>query len=570
MTPYISTLGVVAGFLITATLFGIRGDRRRRRLFLGKMRRIYGKYPDKNYTHENFLHIPTLFRHHEKEDSVDDITWNDLDMDGVFMRLNYCRSAAGEEMLYHCLRNPACMGDGIAADEELFEKKVDFYDKETEQRLQAQLLFDEMRQVSKFSVYDHMEAMENTLDTNNTGHFIILGLLAAAIVGCFFNFKVYILAVVLLLIANVINYFREKSKNQAYYATFSYILRLLQGSKKISALLRKAGDGTLFAKEVEGMEQSIAAMAAFQRGSSLVMKASLGSSGNPLDLILDYLKMLTHADLIKFNQMYRHLQNHWEDVDRLIMSSGAAEVPLSVACYRASVRQSYCHPEFTEENVLDLKEIFHPLIEKPVPNSLRCEKNILLTGSNASGKSTFLKTTAIGAIMAQSIRTVCGEGYRAPVYRIYSSMALSDNLQEGESYYIVEIKSLKRILEATKKEGPRVLCFVDEVLRGTNTVERIAASAQILKHFARQDMLCFAATHDGELTGMLGNNYDNYHFDGKISGDDVRFDYRLHNGSASTRNAIQLLKMLGYDASIVTAAEQSAAQFLKSGVWKAI
>ena len=570
MTTYIIVFGVVLAFLISASLFGMRGESRRKRLFLAKMRRIYGKYPDKNYTVENFRHIPTLFQSHAREDSVDDITWNDLDMDGVFMRLNYCRSAAGEEMLYHCLRNPASQGDGIAADEELFEKKVRFYDEETEQRLQAQLLFDEMRQVSKYSVYDHLEVMDEGLDCSNSGHYILLGMIACSIVGCFIKFELFIFVLILLLIANILNYFREKSKNQAYLATFSHILRVLQGSKKLCALLRKAGDGNLFQQEVKDMEESLSAMAAFQRGSSLVMNASLGSSGNPLDLLMDYLKILTHADLIKFNQMYRHLCNHRDDVDRLIRASGASEVPLSVACYRASVRQSHCRPEFTEENVLEMTEVFHPLIEKAVPNSLKCEKNVLITGSNASGKSTFLKSTAISAIMAQSIRTVCGKGYRAPVYRIFSSMALSDNLQEGDSYYIVEIKSLKRILEAASKEGAPVLCFVDEVLRGTNTVERIAASAQILKHFANRNVLCFAATHDGELTSMLGSGYDNYHFDGKISDGDVRFDYKIRPGSAKTRNAIQLLRSLGYEERIVNDAEASAAHFLKTGVWKTV
>ena len=80
--------------------------------------------------------------------------------------------------------------------------------------------------------------------------------------------------------------------------------------------------------------------------------------------------------------------------------------------------------------------------------------------------------------------------YEAPFFQIYSSMALRDNLQGNESYYIVEIKSLKRILNHVNEDVP-MLCFVDEVLRGTNTVERIAASAQILKSLAKEGVICF-------------------------------------------------------------------------------
>lgn len=108
------------------------------------------------------------------------------------------------------------------------------------------------------------------------------------------------------------------------------------------------------------------------------------------------------------------------------------------------------------------------------------KQGVLLTGSNASGKSTFLKTVAVNGILAQTIHTCLADRYASCFYQMYTSMALRDDLQSQESYYIVEIKSLKRILDHVGEEVP-MICFVDEVLRGTNTVERIAASSQILK-----------------------------------------------------------------------------------------
>ena len=108
------------------------------------------------------------------------------------------------------------------------------------------------------------------------------------------------------------------------------------------------------------------------------------------------------------------------------------------------------------------------------------------------------------------------DSYSAGLYRIMSSMALRDDLAGGDSYYIVEIKSLKRILNRLEEEGNPVLCFVDEVLRGTNTVERIAASTQILKSLSKASVLCFAATHDIELTHLLKKYYNNYHLKRKL------------------------------------------------------
>jgi DNA mismatch repair ATPase MutS len=228
---------------------------------------------------------------------------------------------------------------------------------------------------------------------------------------------------------------------------------------------------------------------------------------------------------------------------------------------------SYGIPEFTKEKQFVAEELVHPFLEKPVPATIQTKKSVLITGSNASGKSTFIKSAAINAVLAQTIYTVCAKSYRASFFKVYTSMALTDNLFGNESYYIVEIKSLKRILDAAKDEVP-VLCFVDEVLRGTNTVERIAASSRILHTIANSNALMFAATHDIELTYMLEECFTNYHFEEQISNDTISFDYRLKEGRATTQNAISLLGMLGYPEDIIHKSRMSASYFIENGEWQ--
>ena len=207
------------------------------------------------------------------------------------------------------------------------------------------------------------------------------------------------------------------------------------------------------------------------------------------------------------------------------------------------------------------------MIQEPVKNSISTDRGVLLTGSNASGKSTFLKTMALNAILAQTIHTCLAGCYEAPFFRVLSSMALRDDLGSGESYYIVEIKSLKRILDASAGEDVPLLCFVDEVLRGTNTVERIAASTQILKSLSGRNILCFAATHDIELTELLKEEYNNYHFEEEIRDGDIFFNYKLMSGKATTRNAIKLLELMGYDEKIIQEAVGQAEHFIRTGSW---
>lgn len=211
------------------------------------------------------------------------------------------------------------------------------------------------------------------------------------------------------------------------------------------------------------------------------------------------------------------------------------------------------------------KDFYHPLLSKPVPNSGKISNDSIITGSNASGKSTFIKALAINGILAQTIYTCAATEFKLRHSIIITSMAVRDNITEGESYFIKEIKSLKRILD--KVQDVPCMCFVDEILKGTNTIERIAASAAVLKYLHDKDCLCMTASHDIELTQILENKYDNYHFREEINDDGISFDYKLKNGPSQTRNAIRLLDYMNFEDKIVEDAQNLANNFTKEKVW---
>ena len=153
-----------------------------------------------------------------------------------------------------------------------------------------------------------------------------------------------------------------------------------------------------------------------------------------------------------------------------------------------------------------------------------------------------------------------------PFCSLYTSMSLKDSLTLKESYYMAEIKAIKRILDAAGREE-MIVCMVDEVLRGTNTIERIAASTQILKGMAGRNIMCLAATHDIELTKTLAKEYDNYHFEESLAKGDVLFSYKLKKGKAKSSNAIDLLANLGYDIKLIEEARNMVAYFEEKGEW---
>ena len=295
-------------------------------------------------------------------------------------------------------------------------------------------------------------------------------------------------------------------------------------------------------------------------------------SGDILDSFMDYIRILFHIDLMKVCDMVNELKKHENELADIYNITGYIDSMVSIASFRAGTG-SWCVPvlKYTDsmKNItMEFTDLYHPLIENPVKNSIKTEKSILITGSNASGKSVFIKTVAINAIFAQTIHTVLAESYSSCFFRVYSSMALRDDIFSNESYYIVEIKSLKRILDKAEEQGVPVLCFIDEVLRGTNTLERIASSSQILKQLATLKSLCFAATHDLELAKILVNYFDNYHFEETVKENDVIFDYKLRKGNTKTRNAIKLLNMIGYDKTLTSRAEELAQFFLENGNWR--
>ena len=281
--------------------------------------------------------------------------------------------------------------------------------------------------------------------------------------------------------------------------------------------------------------------------------------------------MAFHIDLFKFNSMLKEFSKHVDEFEAIFEIVGFLDCMIAAASYRKLHEDEFSIPVLNTGSYIHAMALAHPLLNDPVTNDLSTEKPVLLTGSNASGKSTFLKTVALNAIMAQSIHTVLAESYDSGMFRVMTSMALRDDIESGESYYIVEIKSLKRIIDAAGENSENtapVLCFIDEVLRGTNTVERIAASTQILRGLGGSNALCLAATHDIELTQLLEDTFENYHFEEQILDNEIIFDYKLKKGRATSRNAISLLKIMGYSSETVNSAIDMAERYIGTGEWK--
>jgi len=570
-------LVIIVAFMAVMTIVGRVNEKRRLLRQEKQCRDGYGRESGKKYGDEELHTIPSYYvwqrKLAEAEASIDDITWNDLGMDEVFYRLDYTGSSAGEQFLYYMLRSPRKSREELDA----FEERIRTAENSS-LRVALQMQFLKIGRSGKYSIWDYLELLDNLGERSNFFSFAVDAWIILMIPVSIFAPGFGVMGLIGGILFNFIRYFREKAEVEPYIISFSYLMRLLEASGAITKTIDKCGAEGVVKADAQELSGLVRKFNSFRRNSYLILSPTrMAGGGDPLDLLLDYMRMIFHLDLMKFNQMLKTVRVHIDEVEEILRIVGRFDAAVSVNCYRAYLNQQgqvWCIPEFTGQKELVLREGYHPLIESPVANSISTRRNVLITGSNASGKSTFLKMVAINALLAQSVHTVLASEYRGCFYRIYSSMALRDDLLGGESYYMVEIRSLKRIIDAAKEDGIPVLCFVDEVLRGTNTVERIAASVEIMRYLSGLNLLCFTATHDIELTRLLREGYDNYHFSEEFGeGEEgmqggIHFTYLLQNGEATSRNAIRLLDLMGFEKEITERAERKAEEFLEKGKWQ--
>lgn len=517
----------------------------------------YGKeieVEDSSYKMES---ISSYFRNKNKKGIIDDITWSDLSMDDIFKKINNSQSTVGNEVLYYILRNP------LKNNNELIKRDniIEYFAKSEKERIDLQLLFsrlgynydlnttlclfmDEDKSKNKLNLYRFLRA---------------LPIISIALIGVNKSFAFITLLLVCL---NIFISFNNK-KSKVDVSGFSYIIKVVNLAFKI-----KSKNLNIINENMNDISNDLQQVKKIKKKS---ISTNPNSMLSDLNVLSEYTKMIFLSELITYEKVKETIIKNKEYLKNIYEYVGTVDALIAVASFRESL-EYYSKPQLfisndKSENLIDFVDLYHLLVKKPISNSLSARDGILITGSNASGKSTFIKSVAINQILGQTIFTTCAKSYKASFFNIYTSMALKDDVLKNESYYIVEIKSLKRIIDKSNDKIP-MLCFVDEILRGTNTIERIASSSEVLNYFNDSNCVCFAATHDIELTYLLENKFDNYHFEEEITDNDIVFDYHLKSGRAKSRNAIKLLALMGYDDKIIEDANKKAEQFVTTGKWK--
>ena len=491
-----------------------------------------------------FRNFPLIARYHEVVQAepayhrLDDQTWTDLNGDELFTLLDGTVSRVGQQCLYHRLRSPS--DDATALRE--FDETAGFFAAQPTERGRAQLALNRLTSTEAYYLTDLLAGNAlPALPWTAAAPAMVL-LLLATVVGGFWQPGLWLVSGGLFLLHTLLHFMYR-----------STIVAGVRPVLQLGSLYRAGRDLAKLSMPLVPLRSLAGPLA---RLGSIVHKVAFLQYESQLQsdlaalpwLIMQYIKIVLLLDFIVYHNCRRNVEQHADAIRAVYEAVGYADCAVAVASFRA--RFSHCAPDFTStETGLHLAAAYNPLVSGCVPNDLAVtDASVLLTGSNMSGKTTFMRAIGLNTLLAQTIATCPAAAYAAPFRRVVSSINLADNLPEGKSYYFAEAEAVLGFIQQAEAGG--YLFILDELFKGTNTVERIAATQAVLSHLQARSLVV-ASTHDGELGVLLAPAFTEYHFSETVTEADWYFDYQLKPGPLTTRNAIRLLARAGYPAGIV-------------------
>lgn len=491
--------------------------------------------------------------------SLDDRTWADLNLDDVFTSIDRTTSTLGRQALYHRLRS-APVGEGL----ETFEVLTERLRTDVGMRKRGQRALNRLQDPQGYDVWwlGRPGAVEG-----RPWYALFPVLTAAAVISVAFVPFSPAPLIVMLLINMTTRYFVDREigaialsiRQCAPLIGAAIALRFLATDDvPMTGPLRDDVANLIRLKWISSWANGNPFMLSFDSTQAWVIASDL------VVAVYEYFNLFLLLDATGVYFGLRDLNTHRASLLRVVASVGDVDTAMSVAFWREGAR-NWTRPQFQSVGSLTLTAVRHPLIADVMPNSitLRPGGGGLVTGSNMSGKSTFLRTVGVNVILAQTINTCLAREYSGPVLDVRSCIGRSDDLIAGKSYYVVEVEALVGLVRLSENAHPH-LFLLDELFRGTNAVERVAAGQGVLYELldsgkGSKPHVVIAATHDSELIALLPEIYEPYHFGDSIGPDGLVFDHRLRRGPATTRTALALLRQSGAPASLLDRATATAA-----------
>ncbi|WP_298517878.1 DNA mismatch repair protein MutS [uncultured Kordia sp.] len=513
---------------------------RRKKGIEERLKASYGSIKDENF---HFSKIEKYFLHkdHSKAHQViSDKTCNDLDFDELFMFLDRTHSKIGQQYLYNKLRTI----HPNSAQMELDEAIISELSENEKLRIEVQKKLEKLNHKDAYYVRALFQESHISPPKWFSSIKILSFLSFITIVLSFYKPIFFGVFSAIFCINLIIHYWNKKNLVQ-YINSIPQLIRLnavaghLFTNKNLQKLQPKLTDAIRVIRSVKNK------MSFFQLEANLQGEFAIFAW-----FVFEIFKITFLIEPLLLFGVLRKLETKRNEIESVFTFVGHVDFLIAIASVRESAVR-YCIPTITSKSETCADEIHHPLIRNCVTNNIDLrDKSLLLTGSNMSGKTSFIRAVGINVITGLTINTCFAKQMSFPCMRIFSAIRISDDLMNDKSYYFEEVITIKEMIAESEKDTIN-LFLLDELFKGTNTVERISAGKAVLSALAKNNNKVLVSTHDIELTDMLAENYELYHFSEIVEENTVAFDYKLKEGKLKNRNAIRILEMNQYPTAII-------------------
>ncbi len=468
-------------------------------------------------------------------------TKTDIDFNDIFCLLDRTTSRVGQQYLYAVLSNPT--NDETALRK--LDDQVNFFSDNEVMRTDVQLQLLHLNNEDAYFLPTLLT--DNFFAKPAWFKFVPISLISIAVLAVLSVFYPTLLFCMLpLLMLNVFIHYQNKIYTKRFNKLFQQLNILINCCKNLHVKPLPFDNGLI--------EPAAATLKSFQKKTKLVSFDGVSIKDELTQASLYFYELLKAFFLIEFFAFFsllKEIDKKQETILYLFKYIGAIDTAISIASLRAG-NLSTCQPEFLPvSKQLSSTKAYHPLIEKCVNNSINVNtKSVLITGSNMSGKTTLLRTLALNAVLAQTIFTCFAQSFITPFVKLHSSVRIDDSLLDGKSYYFEEVTVMAALIKQADQDWQNIF-ILDEVFKGTNSIERIASAKAILSYLNKNNNLVFVTTHDVELSFLLAAEYELYHFAETIDANGLQFDHLLKPGALKNTNAIKILALSNYPHQII-------------------
>lgn len=466
------------------------------------------------------------YYHTNTNKSIDEETFIDFEMPDILKKINYTYSDIGNDYLYNRFFNE---NNDFIVQEEIIDMLSD-----------EKCLTEVIYQLNKLNRnYIPILSIKNNLEKLSVKNMIIvpiiLGLDIISVVMVLINIENIFWVIILGLLSFMINSYltQRMGKVNLQVGVINDLIEIIDKLLKI---------------KIFPEPNCVQLQNSYKNIKKMMKMTFYFNKCKKIDIfgIFELIKAMFFIEIIQAGLLIKHQKQLYNDILVLYENIGLLDTCITIKVIRSKFET--CIPKVIDQERIEIIDGYHLLINEPIKNSIILDNHTIITGSNASGKSTFLKMVGANLLLAKALNISFASGFIYYPFALISSIHMKDDIISGDSFYVKEIKRLNQITNQANKQ--KSLILIDEILKGTNEKERIVIARALLKYLFESNSMTIVSTHDIELTNDF-DEIDKYCFNDLKRDNNIIFDYQIRKGICTVGNAIAIVNSLPFAQEIL-------------------